>query len=66
MPQLGFEPTIPVFEVAQSVHALDRAGTVIVDIIIDCRNQENILLCRESIQGIYRDKNLVNPMIQIR
>jgi hypothetical protein len=29
MPQVGFEPTIPVFEWAKTVHALDRAATVI-------------------------------------
>jgi hypothetical protein len=29
MPRVGFEPTIPVFERARMVHALDRAATVI-------------------------------------
>jgi hypothetical protein len=29
MPQVGFEPTIPVFERAKIVHVLDRAATVI-------------------------------------
>jgi hypothetical protein len=29
MPGVGFEPTIPVFERAKRVHALDRAATVI-------------------------------------
>jgi hypothetical protein len=29
MPWVGFEPTIPVFERAMTVHALDRAATVI-------------------------------------
>jgi hypothetical protein len=29
MPQVGFEPTIPVFERATTVHAADRAVTVI-------------------------------------
>jgi hypothetical protein len=29
MPQLGFEPTIPGFERAKTVHALDRVATVI-------------------------------------
>jgi hypothetical protein len=29
MPQVGFEPTIQVFERAKRVHALDRAATVI-------------------------------------
>jgi hypothetical protein len=27
--QLGFEPTIPVFQLAKTVHDLDRAATVI-------------------------------------
>jgi hypothetical protein len=29
MPRMGIEPTIPVFERAKTVHALDRAATVI-------------------------------------
>jgi hypothetical protein len=29
MPSPGFEPTIPEFELAKIVHALDRAATVI-------------------------------------
>jgi hypothetical protein len=29
MPGVGFEPTIPVFELAKTVHALDRVATVI-------------------------------------
>jgi hypothetical protein len=29
MPQVGFEPMIPVFGRAKTVHALDRAATVI-------------------------------------
>jgi hypothetical protein len=29
MPWVGFEPTIPAFKRAKTVHALDRAGTVI-------------------------------------
>jgi hypothetical protein len=29
MPRMGFEPTIPVFERPKTVHALDRAATVI-------------------------------------
>jgi hypothetical protein len=29
MPEVGFEPTIPVFERAKTVQALDRAVTVI-------------------------------------
>jgi hypothetical protein len=29
MPRVGFEPTILMFELAKTVHALDRAATVI-------------------------------------
>jgi hypothetical protein len=29
MPRVGFKPTIPAFERAKTVHALDRAATVI-------------------------------------
>jgi hypothetical protein len=29
MPRLGFEPTTPVFKRAKTVHALERAATVI-------------------------------------
>jgi hypothetical protein len=29
---MGFEPTIPVFERAKTVHALDRVATVIGDL----------------------------------
>jgi hypothetical protein len=31
MPLVGLEPTIPVFERAKTVHALDRTATVIGD-----------------------------------
>jgi hypothetical protein len=36
MPRVGFEPTIPVFERAKTVHALDRAVTVIGLYIPQC------------------------------
>jgi hypothetical protein len=35
MPQVGFEPTIPVFERVNTIHALDRAATLPN---ISCRN----------------------------
>jgi hypothetical protein len=34
MPRMGFEPTIPVLQRAKTVHALDRAATVIGSIFI--------------------------------
>jgi hypothetical protein len=30
MPWVGFEPTIPAFELAKTIHAVDRAATVII------------------------------------
>jgi hypothetical protein len=38
MPPVGFEPAIPVFERAKTVHAPDRAATVI-GIILDLRTR---------------------------
>jgi hypothetical protein len=35
MSEVGFEPTIPVFQQAKTVHALDRAATVICIHITD-------------------------------
>jgi hypothetical protein len=34
MPRVGFEPKIPVFERAKTVHASDRADTVIGPFVI--------------------------------
>jgi hypothetical protein len=37
---VGFEPTIPAFERAKTVHASDRAATVVgIDIAADCRRR---------------------------
>jgi hypothetical protein len=41
MPQLGFEPTIQVFEWAKEVHALDRAAAVIGGMLTDRRQKSN-------------------------
>jgi hypothetical protein len=50
MPQVGFEFTIPVFERAKTVHALDRVatvlGTVNVTIIIKLSTEMTITLER--------------------
>jgi hypothetical protein len=32
MPRVGFKPTIPVFERAKTIHALDRAATIVIGI----------------------------------
>jgi hypothetical protein len=38
MPQVKFEPTIPVFERARAVHALDRTATMICFLKPICNN----------------------------
>jgi hypothetical protein len=43
MPQVEFEPTIPVFERAKTVHALDREATV-----IDPDDECKIGICHRS------------------
>jgi hypothetical protein len=46
MSQVGFEPTIPVFERAKTVHALDGAATVIgnfIRLLLFVRNMESML-----------------------
>jgi hypothetical protein len=44
MPGMGLEPTIPVFEQAKTVHALDRATTVI-GFITMYHNEICIIIC---------------------
>jgi hypothetical protein len=39
MPGVGFEPMTPVFERAKTIHALDRAATVIRPDIIRLRSR---------------------------
>jgi hypothetical protein len=41
MPRVDFEPTIPVFERAKTVHALDRVATAIGS---QCYTESNIKL----------------------
>jgi hypothetical protein len=43
MPRVGFESTIPVFERAKTVHALDRAATVIGSVCMATLLLTNIL-----------------------
>jgi hypothetical protein len=40
MPQVGFEPTIPMFERVKTIHVLDRAATV----IDSCHHRPHIYL----------------------
>jgi hypothetical protein len=41
MPQVGFQPTIPMFEQAKTYHALDGAATVVVKFGIKMGNYEH-------------------------
>jgi hypothetical protein len=48
MPRVGLEPMIPVFERAKTVHALDRAATVIghvyylLEMLKQCLNSNRV------------------------
>jgi hypothetical protein len=50
MSQVGFELTIPVFERAKTVHALDRAANVIGSIKYGSYNKLQLYLKRYSIR----------------
>jgi hypothetical protein len=43
MPWVGFESTIPASERAKTVHALDRAATVISDLLVYTFGKETFL-----------------------
>jgi hypothetical protein len=49
MPREGFKPTIPAFERAKTVHALDRAVTVI-DVQM-CRGRIILKLTKTKLRG---------------
>jgi hypothetical protein len=44
MPSVGFEPTIPVFERAKTIYALDRAATVIGMVLVYEYSSHRVLL----------------------
>jgi hypothetical protein len=50
MPRVRFEPTIPVFEQANTVHALDRAATVFCFLVLPLA----IILRRWRVRGILK------------
>jgi hypothetical protein len=65
MPGFGFEPTIPVFERANTVHALDCAATVMGDIFTRIINYSvlvvltwfaNLFFCFSNISNETEDK----------
>jgi hypothetical protein len=61
MPRVGFEPTIPAFERPKTIHALDRAATVIGDqIVAPVAIPPHTPLC------IYRCSNMRLPLEKVR
>jgi hypothetical protein len=56
MPQVGFVPTIPVFERAKTVHALHHAATVIgfIGLLVDMKRRTNIRLTNSSLLIVNR------------
>jgi hypothetical protein len=53
MHRVGFEPTMPVFELAKTVHVLDRVGMVIggEEIYLYILWREQPLLCNDCETG---------------
>jgi hypothetical protein len=51
MPRVGFEPTIPVFERAMPVLALDRTATVIGGYLNQC-NTISVSLIRDILRKV--------------
>jgi hypothetical protein len=49
MPRVGFEPTIPVFERAKTVHVLDRAAAVIGDSPLSLLKKTEVELTLSSV-----------------
>jgi hypothetical protein len=53
MPRVGFEPTIPAFERVKTVHALDRAVTVIGPYTLHFVGFRNSNFCRERSSALH-------------
>jgi hypothetical protein len=59
MPRVGFELTIPVFEREKTVHALDRAATVIgYDKVIPGLNKQQVMT-------MYWVEGIVPPVLNV-
>jgi hypothetical protein len=62
MPRVRFEPMIPVFERAKTVHALDRTATVIG---IPPKNKSEVLPLEETRFGLIRIANIITTNFTI-
>jgi hypothetical protein len=60
MPQVGIEPTIPVFELAKTVHVLHRATTVIGETVSSVGSKISFVrvlnIVRVTIEGVWIDE----------
>jgi hypothetical protein len=66
MPRVGFEPTTPVFEREKTVHALDRATTVIgkiTDIGLHNDEDKHMMLSSCQIRNYYKFSSSGKPQI---
>jgi hypothetical protein len=64
MPQVRFEPTIPVFERAKTVHALDHAATVIDSFLIPALKMCFHCKCWHVYQWLKTGYGLVNRFVR--
>jgi hypothetical protein len=61
MPQVGFETTIPIFERAKTVHALDRAANLIGEYITLVHNKQTYI--SKSLSRCKISKNILENCI---
>jgi hypothetical protein len=59
MPGVGFEPTIPVFERAKTVHALDRAATVIGGFLVFCHRNLNLFVIKKQFLQKHKSQRIL-------
>jgi hypothetical protein len=51
MPRVGFEPTIPAFERAKTVHALERTATVIARPLLSLKRRPHLKTHKSLVTG---------------
>jgi hypothetical protein len=64
IPWVGFEPTIPVFELAKTVHTLDRSSTVVSLKLIN--SIDFIIGLHRILKPIYLKAQLVSWLVTVR
>jgi hypothetical protein len=66
MPRVGFEPTIPAFERAKTVHALDSTATVIGSNSRQVIRISNLLVLKLQAMGRESNRTVVGSCTHLR